>query len=240
MPPEPDTLLTLRRTAIVAGLRACRLFSGVTAADLEAVADGCVTRNLAKGELLFRENGPAEGFYVMRTGAVSVFRLGPDGREQIICIFRPPESFAEVALATVDTYPAHAVALEPSQVILVRRAAFRDLVCRQPELALRMLATMSLHLRHLVQLLHDFKGRQIEARLAEWLLRQSPAAVAGCPAVIELTVTKKVLAGQLGVTSETLSRTLARFRDEGLIKVAGPRVHLLNAAALAACARGEA
>jgi CRP/FNR family transcriptional regulator, dissimilatory nitrate respiration regulator len=239
MPAESDPLLALRTTAIVAGLRACRLFSGVPPADLEAVAVGCATRTLAKGEILFREREPAEGFYVVRTGAVSVFRVAPDGREQIICVFRPPESFAEVALATVETYPANAAALEPSQVILVRRAPFRDLICRKPELALRMLVSMSVHLRHLVQTLHDFKGRQIEARLADWLLHQSPAAVAGCPAVIELAVTKKVLAGQLGVTSETLSRTFARFRDEGLIKVAGPRVHVLHAAGLGAYARGE-
>lgn len=230
----PDALSAYRRTAIVAVLRQCRLFADLSSDDLEAVADGCATRTLAKGETLFREGEPADGFYVMSTGAVSIVRLAPDGREQIICVFRPPESFAEVTLATVDTYPANAVALEPSQVILVRKATFRDLIFRQPELSLRMLASMSVHLKYLVQLLQDLKGRQVETRLADFLLKQSPAAAAGCPAVIELKVTKKVLAGQLGVTSETLSRTLARFRDEKLIKVSGPRVQILDGRGLRA------
>jgi CRP-like cAMP-binding protein len=124
----------------------------------------------------------------------------------------------------VEAYPANGVALESSKVILVQRAGFRDLICRKPELSLHMLASMSLHLKHLVQTLQDYKGRQIEGRLADWLMRHAPPGAAS----FELPVTKKNLAGQLGVTSETLSRTLARFRDEGLIRVEGPRVHLLN------------
>ena len=87
---------------------------------------------------------------------------------------------------------------------------------------------MSLHLKHLVQTLQDYKGRQIEGRLVDWLLRHLPAGAE----VLELPVTKKNLAGQLGVTSETLSRTLARFRDEGLIRVDGPRIHFLDQAGL--------
>ncbi|WP_348234515.1 helix-turn-helix domain-containing protein, partial [Salmonella enterica] len=85
-----------------------------------------------------------------------------------------------------------------------------------------------------VQSLQDIKGRQIEHRLSEWLMRQSPAASLGCPVSIELPVSKKVLAGQLGVTSETLSRTFARFRDEGLIEVKGARIQILDGARLAA------
>lgn len=227
-----------RLTAITATLRRCRLFEDLAEGDLHAVAEGCAIRTLAKGERLFREGERAEGFYVVRSGSISICRVTPDGREQIICVFHPAESFAEVTLATVETYPADAVALESSQVILVRKSVFRDLIFRNPELSLRMLATMSLHLKYLVQMLQDLKGRQVEARLADWLLKQSPAAAAGCPAVVELDVTKKVLAGQLGVTGETLSRTFARFRDEGLVRVAGPKVHVLNSSGLRAYAHG--
>jgi CRP/FNR family transcriptional regulator len=204
------------------------MFADLSPENLEAVADVCSLKSIEKGELLFREGDKAEGFYVLQTGAISVFKLTPDGREQIICVFRPPESFAEVTLATLEAYPANGVALENSQVIVVQRAGFRDLIHRKPELSLHMLASMSLHLKHLVQTLQDYKGRQIEGRLADWLLRHIPAGAAS----FELPVTKKNLAGQLGVTSETLSRTFARFRDEGLIRVEGPHVHLLDLAGL--------
>jgi CRP/FNR family transcriptional regulator, dissimilatory nitrate respiration regulator len=215
----PPDLQPLRQAAIIAALRKCRMFSDLPSASMEAVATGCVTRVLRKGETLFHEGAVADGFYVLQTGSVSVFRITPDGREQIICVFRAPDSFAEVTLATVETYPANAVALESSQVILVQKAPFRELLRRQPELSLQIIASMSLHLKHLVQSLHDLKGRQVEVRLAEWLLQQSPAAAAGCPAVLRLPMSKKTLAGQLGVTSETLSRTFARLRREGAIRV---------------------
>ncbi len=230
----------LRGAALTATLRRCPLFADLPTADLADVAECCTLKTLDKGELLFREGETAEGFYVMHAGRISISRLTPDGREQIICLFHPPESFAEVTLATAETYPANATALEHTQVILVRKAPFIRLIGQKPKLSLQMLSSMSLHLKHLVQLLQDLKGRQIEARLANWLLDQSPAARLGCPAVFELPVTKKILAGQLGVTSETLSRTLARFRDEQLIKVDGPRVTILHGPGLQAYLNGTA
>jgi len=229
----------LRNVAVMASLRECRLFSSLPAEDLEAVVEGCALRSLARGETLFHEGDKVEGFFVVRSGAVSVYRVTPDGREQIICVFRPPESFGEASLATFDSYPANCVALEPTQVILVRRAPFRELIQRRPEMSLHMLAAMSQHLKHLVQTIQDLKGRQVDIRLAEWMLRQSPAAAAGCPAVINLAVPKRVLAGDLGTTSETLSRVFARLTKKGLIKVSGPRLLVRDVAALRALARGE-
>ena len=238
--PSPFTPTDVLRSAgLCATLRQCRFFATLPIDDLEAVVEGCFVQQLAKGETLFREGERATGFYVVRSGAVSINRVTPDGREQIICVFHPTESFAEITLATTETYPGNAVALENSQVILVRKETFVALVRRKPEMALRMLGSMSTHLKHLVQLLQDLKGRQVEARLADWLLRHSPAAAAGCPAVIDLAISKKVLAGQLGVTSETLSRTFARFRDEGVLAVSGPKVSVKDGRRLKAFAEGR-
>jgi len=236
MPLGQESLRSLRQTALIATLRRTRMFADLSDEDVAAVAEACGTRALEKDEMLFREGDKSEGFYVLQSGAVSVFKVTPDGREQIICVFRPPESFAEATLATVETYPANAVALEPSQIIVVQKTPFRDLLRRKPELSLQMLGSMSLHLKHLVQTLQDYKGRQIEGRLVDWLLRNAPAGAAW----FDLPVTKKNLAGQLGVTSETLSRTFARFRDEGLIRVEGPRIHLLNVPGLRAYLDAEA
>lgn len=212
------------------------MFADLSREDMEAVAEACATKALEKGAMLFREGDRSEGFYVVQSGAISVFKVTPDGREQIICVFRPFESFAEATLATVETYPANAVALESSQIIVVQKSPFRELIRRKPELSLQMLGSMSLHLKHLVQTLQDYKGRQIEGRLVDWLLKNAPADATS----FELPVTKKNLAGQLGVTSETLSRTFARFREEGLIRVEGPRIHLLNVSGLRAYLDAEA
>jgi CRP/FNR family transcriptional regulator len=239
MAPQAESIQAMRKVAIMAALRQCPLFASLPAEDLESVVAGCSLRNLQKQETLFHEGEKVDGFFVMRSGSVSIFRVTPDGREQIIWVFRPPDSFAEATLASFDAYPANAVALEPSQVIAVHRNPFRDLVRRKPDLALHMLGSMSQHLRHLIQVIQDLKGRQVDTRLAEWFTQQSPAVAAGCPAVIDLAVSKRVLAGHLGTTSETLSRVFARFTKKGLIRVTGPRITVLNGAALRVLARGE-
>lgn len=224
---------------MMASLRQCRMFATLRSEDLEAMAEGCTLRSLARDETLFREGERVEGFYIMRSGAVSVYRVTPDGKEQIICVFHAPESFAEATLATFETYPANAVALEASQVIVVHRAPFRELIRRNPDLSLHMLGSMSQHLKYLVQVIQDLKGRQVDTRLAEWLLRQSPAASAGCPAVVDLAMSKRVLAGQLGTSCETLSRLFARMSKKGILRVNGRRLTILDGAALREMASGE-
>ncbi|MBE2213376.1 MAG: Crp/Fnr family transcriptional regulator [Opitutaceae bacterium] len=235
---SPQELESIRRAALVASLRLCRMFATLSSENLEAVAEGCSLRNLAREETLFREGDRVEGFYILRSGSISVYRVTPDGREQIICVFRPPESFAEATLATFETYPANAVALEASQVIVVHRSAFRELIRRNPDLSLHMLGSMSQHLKHLVQVIQDLKGRQVDTRLAEWILNQSPAAQVGCPAVLDLPISKRVLAGQIGATSETLSRLFARLSKKDILKVKGRRLTILDSKALKTIARG--
>ncbi|WP_043588754.1 Crp/Fnr family transcriptional regulator [Geminisphaera colitermitum] len=230
-----------RLTALIATLRQSRMFADLAPANLAAVAEGCSIKTLQKGEILFHEGEKADGFFVLQSGRISIFRLTPDGREQIICVFSPPESFAEVVLASAERYPANAMALEASQVIRVGKDHFRDLIRQNPELALHMLASMSIHLKHLMQSLHEIKGLQIESRLAAWLLEHSPADDgAGGPVSFVLPVSKKILAGQLGVTSETLSRTFARFRKDGSIRVEGTVLHLLDRQTLKSHADGLA
>lgn len=233
---QPAQVGELRQAALVAGLRRCHVFAGLPHEDLVAVTECCAIRGLDKGETLFLEGEPTQGFYVMQAGRVCVARTTPEGKETVLSVFGPPESFAEATLGSVDFYPATARALEPSQVVLVRKAPFRDLIRRKPELALRMLSSMSQHLKSLVQRLPD--RRHVEARLAGWILDFCPAAAAGCPAVFVLPIPKKVLAGQLGTTSETLSRTFARFGREGMLRVAGPKITVLNSSALKALADG--
>lgn len=222
---------SLRAIALQATLKQCTLFQGLSDEALGQVAETCVVRGLKKGEYLFHEGEPAQGFYVVQSGAINVHRVTPDGREQMIHLFRPFSSFAEVALSSTEQYPADAVAVQPSQVLLVQRRPLRDLIQRNPDIAFHIILSMSVHLRHLVQLLEDQKFTDIESRLANWLLRQASTAE-GEVRVVTLDTSKKLLANQLGVASETLSRALARFREAGWIQVAGPRIEIHQPEAL--------
>jgi len=230
-------LSELKQAAIVNSLRTCQLFAGSPLSDLKDIANIAVLKTLSKGDYLFHEGEPSHGFYIVQKGAINVHRVSAAGKEQVIHIFRTGESFAEATLATETGYPADARALEPTQVLLVKKSDFIGLLKRQPELALRMLGSMSRHLRVLVGLLEDLTLKDVETRLANWLIKRCPNPESRQPHEIELPMTKRVLAAELGTVSETFSRTLAKFRRQKLLEVKGKGVIILSPAGLAALLR---
>ncbi len=231
------TLAELKLTAIANALRSCQLFAGMSSTELAALAEITIVKSVPKGGYLFHEGDLSGGFYVVQTGAINVHRVNAVGKEQVIHVFRAGESFAEGTLATDKGYPADARAVEESQVMLVQKTGMLALLRRQPELALRMLGSMSAHLRILVAQLEDLTLKDVETRLANWLLKRCSNPAAGKPCKIELTMTKRVLASELGTVSETFSRTLAKFREQGLIEVKGRTVTVLRPPKLAALLR---
>ncbi len=230
-------LAELKQAVLVNTLRTCQLFVGLPSADLAGIADLAVVKTLAKGDYLFHEGEPSHGFYVVQKGAINVHRVNASGKEQVIHVFRAGESFAEAALATERGYPADARAVEPSQVLLIQKSGFVALLRKQPELALRMLGSMSGHLRVLVGQLEDLTLKDVETRLANWLVKRCPDPASTAPHVVELKGTKRVLAAELGTVSETFSRTLASFRERKLVAVKGGAITVLNPSALRALLR---
>lgn len=233
----PLTPGELKMIGITAALRSCQLFTGLPARDLESIAAVTVTKSLAKGEYLFREGSPAVGFYIVQRGSVNAHRVNAAGKEQIIHVFRTGESFAEVALASDKGYPADARVLEPTLVLLVQKDGILALLRRQPELALRMLGSMSSHLRVLVSQLEDLTLKDVETRLANWLVKKCPNLQSDQPVRIESAMAKRVLAAELSTVSETLSRTLAKFREQKLLTVKGKSIVVLSPAKLHALLR---
>jgi CRP-like cAMP-binding protein len=210
-----------RQLLIENTLRACQLFMGLPAADISGIASFVIPKHLEKGEYLFHQSDPSEGLYIVQKGGINVHRVSAAGKEQVIHVFHPVESFAEATLATEGGYPADACATESSTVLLVPKKDFVDLLRKRPELALRMLGSMSQHLRVVVGLLDDLTLKDMETRLANWLLKRCPRPIGDNAVEIQLDRTKRVLAAEMGTTSETLSRSLAKFRDRKLLRVKG-------------------
>ncbi len=202
-------------------LQGCRVFKGLPQAEIDEVAAISVLRSLAKDEFLFHEGATVEGFYVVQKGAVTMHRTNDAGKEQVLHVFRAGDAFAEAALTMEDGYGADARATEPSTVVVVPKAPFLGMLRAHPEFALRLLAAMSRYVRILSTLVDDLMLKDMETRLANWLLRQCPRPLTNAPTAISLEQTKKVLAAEMGATSETYSRALARLRDQGLLRVEG-------------------
>jgi CRP/FNR family transcriptional regulator len=224
----------LKLTGLISTLRCAQLFSGLSGEDLATIAGFTQAVALAKDDYLFHEGEPSRGCYLVQSGAVNVHKVNAAGKEQVIHVFRSGESFAEASLASPTGYPANARAVEPSTVLFIPKAPLLDLIGRRPDLALRMLGSMSTHLRVLVGMLDDLTLKDVETRLLNWLVKHARDTRDG---VIQLRGTKRVLAAELGTSSETLSRTLARLRDARLITATGKTIAVHDTAKLAAMLR---
>jgi CRP/FNR family transcriptional regulator len=227
-------LSEFRQVGITNALRRCQLFAGLPSDDLSAIASMTVVRSLDKGEYLFRQTDSPHGFYIVQTGAINMHRVNASGREQVIHVFRAGESMAEETVATETGYAADARAAESSQVLHVQKAGFSAFLKRHPELAFKLVSAMAHHVRMLIAQFDDLTLKDVETRLANWLVKRCPDPAGTRPVTIHLTTTKRMLAAEIGTVSETLSRTLAKFRKRRLIAVTGKTFTVLNPARLEA------
>lgn len=227
-----SNLAELRQAALITTLRGCDLFAGLPPEDLRRVAAVTVLKQLEKGDYVFREGDPPLGFYVIQQGSVNVHRMNAAGREQVIHVFRAGDSFAEATLTMPGGCPANARAIEPSRILLVQRPGFVNLLRSHPEFALLILGSLSQRVRVLVGQLDDLTLKDVESRLANWLLKRCPDTASAGPVEIQLALTKRDLAAELGTVSETFSRTLAKLRTQKLLKVQGRKITVVSPAAL--------
>jgi CRP/FNR family transcriptional regulator len=218
----------LKQTAIANTLRHCSLFADMPANGLNAVAGITVIKSLAKGEYLFMEGSPVRGFYVVKKGAIKLHRLNSQGHEQVVHVIRPIECLAEESILSGAGYPADASATEDSTVFLVQRNEFLALLKHQPGLAFRLLKSVSQQVRNLIGLVDDLTLKDANTRLANWLIHHCANPYSFQPQRVPLQMTKRLLASELGFTSETLSRTLAKFRKQKLVEVKGRIVILVS------------
>lgn len=204
------------------------MFAGLPQSDMVNIADITLVKRLEKGEYLFRQGHKTLGFYIVRRGIINVHRISALGKERVIQIFQVGESFAEGAMTSSEGYPAGARAEEESEVLLVQKAGFLYLLKSQPELALRIIGSMSKHLRDLVGQIEDLTLRDVETRLANWLVKRCPPLQGNQVVELELTMSKRVIAEELGTVPETLSRTFAKFRNNGFIALKRNTITILS------------
>jgi CRP/FNR family transcriptional regulator len=165
---------------------------------------------------------------------VRVYQLSPAGKEHVLHLAGPGQTFLEVAVLGGFTSPAFCEASEPSTCLALPATALQGLLRDDHELCLRVLAGMSGWVRHLVGLLEDIVLRDAVGRVTRYLLE-----IAGQRGPkFELPVLKKHVASHLNLTSETFSRTLRRLTEAELIAMEGGVVRLLDVDGLREAAEG--
>lgn len=240
MPSDAHDLSALRRAALEYSLSLAPIFSGLPKEDLQRLSRYAELRALRRGGYLFRERDPVVGFFVVRRGTIQVHRTGATGDEQVIHLLRAGESFAERAIVAGDGYPANARAVESSEVILIPTEAFKRHQRERPDLAWRMVASMSRHLRALVTIVEGLRFNDAETRLIHWLLQWCPVTTSRKPLEIPVRIHRTKLAAELAMRRETLSRLLQKLQTAKQIRLRGPSLQILDPAALRHLFEGKA
>jgi len=213
------------------------LFKGLPAEQLGRIAGIALPRAYRRGEVVFSDGEEANGFYVPMRGRVKIFKLSPDGKEQVLHLIGFQEPFGEAAVFAGGRFPAHAQTLEESLLIFFPAPAFLELTRHDPTLAMNMLALLSRRLKQFAGLVEQLSLRETPGRLASYLVYLSDRAEGA--ALIELDIPKTLLANVLGTIPETLSRVLGKMASDGLIEVEGRRIRLLERKKLEALSQGS-
>ena len=225
----------LKLTDQVAGIP---LFHGLTPKLYDELSMIVVDQVVPRGQLIFSQGDEAVGLYVVISGRVKIFKLSPEGKEQILHLFGAGEPIGEVAVFAGGKFPAHAQAMEESRLFFFPRPAFIDLIRKYPSVALNMLAVLSLRLRKFTSLIEDLSLKEVPGRLAAHLLYLGEGKKG--IAEVNLDISKNQLASLLGTIPETLSRILARMTREGYIELSGQRrIRILDRKGLEELASGE-
>lgn len=208
-----------------------RLFQGLPQEQLAEIEKIAVEKKFGRGETVFFEGDAGNGFYIVKSGKVKIFKVSLHGKEQILGIFNEGEPFGEVPVFHGQPFPANAESLVKTSLLFFPRKEFVAILTQSPSIALNMLATLSMRLRQFAGQIEALSLKEVPARLASYLLYL--ASEQGGKNTVELQISKGQLASLLGTIPETLSRIFAKMSEEGLIDVQGKTIHLLDMDALA-------
>lgn len=196
---------------------------------MQALSQRAVERHFAPDEMLFWEGEPCAGIFLLLQGTVRIFKTSPGGREMVLALETAPSTVAELPLFDGGPYPASVRAVEPVVSLFVNKNDFQN-VCRQyPDVALKILAVVGRRLRHLVGVVESMTFGSVTQRLARLLLDTAKQSGGN---EFDLPLTHQELASRLGTVREVVSRNLARFRAEGLIRIQGHQLRIEDRAGL--------
>ena len=217
---RPDLKLLLPRLS---------MFSELTEDQVARLAGECRYRKIAKGEVLFQRGDPPHGFYHVVAGQVKLAFSSRQGSEKVVEIIGPGNSFGEAVMFLDRPYPVFAAALVKAELVQVSQSAIFGLLDSDPSFARAMLAGMAIRLHTLVRDVESYSTRSATQRVVSYLIEETNAGpCASGERRVRLPASKQVIASRLNLTPETFSRTLHLLVEQGLIKVDGRSIDLLD------------
>lgn len=214
----------LERMAIPAELlRSIPYFSGLAPEIVEETRKLIFDRKFKPGEILLLEGEPAEALFFLASGAVKIFKTSAEGKEQILSIVRPGESFNDISVFDGDVNPASAQAMGEVLVHGLSRREVTELIRKHPEVAVNVVKVMAQRVRQLVTLVEDLSFRHVISRVAKILLEYGSQNNDPHP-----RLTQQEIAAMAGTAREVVGRSLKALEESGAIRLESHRVVISN------------
>ena len=213
------------------------MLGGLGADELARIAEDAQERSHAKGSVILLADDPGDSLFIVRSGRVKVVLVGDDGREVILGMLGVGEYFGELSLIDSRPRSAHVIAVEDSQLIVLRRDDFRRRVEASPLVAWALLQELSRRLRRADDQIGGLALLDVDGRIARLLLN---AAAESGGVAFQRRLTHQTIAQMIGASRETVSRAMRQFQDRGLIRVERRQIGLVDRPALEALARVKA
>ena len=212
-------------------LAGTELFRDLPEAAIEKLLPSVRSRRYARDEHLFREGDPASHLYVVTSGQVKIAKSGRDGEEMVFAVVGPGKVFAELPLFEAEgERSADAQALEPSECLVIARAAFLDFCHSHPEVLVRIINALGGYIRRKDQAMAEVTYLDIPGRVASKLLELAAAngQEVADGVLITLPLTQRTLAGMVGASRENVNRALHVFTELGYIRHARGEITVLK------------
>jgi CRP/FNR family transcriptional regulator, dissimilatory nitrate respiration regulator len=223
---------------IIKQIQDIALFQGVSPENLKLLAARAIYKKFKPGELVIGEADPIRAFYVVIAGRLKLSKSSPEGREQTLSLLGPGDPFGLCTAFATDSFPASAMAIEDSTVMIIPGEFMEAIAKKEAALLLNIIQILSSRLKESMALIESLALKEIPGRLSSFLLHAHSRNTEK-KNKLELTISQRELAKILGATPEALSRTLRKMSNDGILTVDGRMITILNRKAIEELAEGE-
>ena len=185
-------------------------------------------------QVLFQEGDQPQGVYILCVGDVKMTKADERGRELALMYLSCGDLVGEVSYLGGEAYCASAEIMRDSVICFLPRELVDYIAAHEPEFLRRMVRRVSRFLCRSMDRAFNFAFRGADSRLASFLLavKHPPAPVASLPCHGRLAFNRREMAENLGLSPETVIRTLSAFQSRGLIRISGKDIEILDRPAL--------
>ena len=204
-------------------LRNVPIFADLEEKSLEKIVKLGTRQKYKKGNIVVLEQESGAALFVIITGKVKVVRMDEDGREVILSMFGPGEFFGEMALLDGMARSASVVATVRSELFMIHRREFLDLLHEFPTVAISLLAELAMRLRKADMQIKSLSLKDAAGRVANVLLMLADDLGIFRKGKVEIEdlPLQQDIANMAGTSRETVSRMLHQFAQEGHISLKG-------------------